>query len=313
MLKKKKIGLVGAGNIGGNVASIMSRLDGVSVVLQDINEGVAKGKALDIGQMNAAMGVDGDVLGTAQMSDLKDSDVVIVTAGLPRGPNMTRGDLLQTNAEIIRSVAKEIKRYAANAFCIVVTNPLDAMVHEFCRIGDFPKNMVVGMAGTLDTARFKYFLAQEFGVSMANVVAMVLGGHGDAMVPLVSGANVSGVGVLEMVKMGMSTPERLDDIVARTRNGGGEIVSLLGNGSAFYAPAFCAAEIAQSFLFDQKKLLPVCANVGGEYGISELFFGVPVIIGAGGVEMVVQLELSKDESEMLRVSVESVCELLKGL
>ena len=304
-----KITLIGSGQIGGTMALLACQKNLGSIVLFDLNIGVAKGKALDIVQAGASVGCDYNVVGTDSYQDIAGSDVVIVTAGMPRKPGMSRDDLLKINADIIQSVAAGVKEYAPNAFVIIVTNPLDAMVGLFQKLTQMPANKVVGMAGVLDSARFKHFLAIEFGVSANCVNACVMGGHGDTMVPIVKYSTINGVPVLDMVKLGFSSVEKINQIVKRTANGGAEIVNLLGNGSAFYAPAFAAIQMAQSYLLDLKQVLPVAAKLNGEYKINDLYIGVPAIIGKNGVEKIIELDLSDEEKIMLEKSVNAVKEL----
>jgi malate dehydrogenase len=303
MAPRKKIALVGAGQIGGTMALMCGQRNLGDVVLVDIMEGVAKGKALDLQQTRGVLQFDVNVTGggTTDYSVIKDADVCIVTAGVPRKPGMSRDDLLKVNLEAITKVAQGIKQYAPGAFVIVVTNPLDSMVYAMYKITGFPKNRVVGMAGVLDTARFQYFVAEAAGCSPQDVVGAVLGGHGDDMVPLVRYCSVSGIPLTKLLDKA-----KLDAIVERTRKGGGEIVALLGTGSAFYAPAAAAVAMAESYLRDQKRTLPCSAFLDGQYGVKGLFVGVPVVIGAGGVERVVELDLNDDEKAMLAKSVESV-------
>ncbi|HEX9400062.1 MAG TPA: malate dehydrogenase [Anaeromyxobacter sp.] len=303
MASRKKIALIGAGQIGGTMALLCGQRNLGDVVLVDIMEGVAKGKALDLQQTRGILKFDVDVTGggTTDYSIIKDADVCIVTAGVPRKPGMSRDDLLKVNLEAITKVAQGIKQYAPGAFVIVVTNPLDSMVYAMHKITGFPKNRVVGMAGVLDTARFQYFVAEAAGASPQDVVATVLGGHGDDMVPVVRYCSVNGIPLTKLLEKG-----KIDAIVERTRKGGGEIVALLGTGSAFYAPAASAVAMAESYLRDQKRTLPCSAFVDGQYGMKGMFVGVPVVIGAGGVEKVVELELNDDERAMLAKSVDSV-------
>ena len=303
MASRKKIALIGAGQIGGTMALLCGQRNLGDVVLVDIMEGVAKGKALDLQQTRGILKFDVDVTGggTTDYSIIKDADVCIVTAGVPRKPGMSRDDLLKVNLEAITKVAQGIKQYAPGAFVIVVTNPLDSMVYAMHKITGFPKNRVVGMAGVLDTARFQYFVADAAGCSPQDVVGAVLGGHGDDMVPLVRYCSVSGIPLTKLLDRA-----KLDALVERTRKGGGEIVALLGTGSAFYAPAASAVAMAESYLRDQKRTLPCSAYLEGQYGVKGVFVGVPVVIGAGGVEKVVELELNDDEKAMLVKSVESV-------
>lgn len=309
--KRKKIALVGAGNIGGTLAHLVLLKRLGDAVLFDINTGVAQGKALDLSQCTPIENIDATITGTSDYADLKDSDVVIVTAGLPRKPGMSRDDLLETNAKIIKSVGAGIKQYCPNAFIICITNPLDVMVEvlqRFCGVAD---NMIVGMAGILDSARFRTFLSWELGVSVDQIQAYVLGGHGDAMVPLTQLSNVAGVTLDTMVKNGTLSQAKLDAIVDRTRKGGGEIVSLLVTGSAFYAPASSAIMMAEAYLFDKKAILPCATKLQvGQYGVTQpLFVGAPVKIGGGGVEGVIEVELNAAEKTNLQVSIDGVIEL----
>ncbi len=303
MAARKKIALIGAGQIGGTMALMCGQRNLGDVVLVDIMEGVAKGKALDLQQTRGILKFDVNVTGggTTDYSIIKDADVCIVTAGVPRKPGMSRDDLLKVNLDAITKVAQGIKQYAPSAFVIVVTNPLDSMVYAMFKITGFPKSRVVGMAGVLDTARFQYFVADAAGCSPQDVVGAVLGGHGDDMVPLVRYCSVSGIPLTKLLDRA-----KLDALVERTRKGGGEIVALLGTGSAFYAPAASAVAMAESYLRDQKRTLPCSAYLEGQYGVKGVFVGVPVVIGAGGVEKVVELELNDDEKAMLVKSVESV-------
>ncbi|HVI74647.1 MAG TPA: malate dehydrogenase [Anaeromyxobacteraceae bacterium] len=303
MASRKKIALVGAGQIGGTLALLAGQKELGDVVLVDIMEGVAKGKALDLQETRGVTKFDVNVIGggTTDYGIVKDADVCIVTAGVPRKPGMSRDDLLKVNLEAISKVAEGIKRNAPNAFVIVVTNPLDSMVYAMYRVTGFAKNRVVGMAGVLDTARFQYFVGEAAGVSPQDVNAMVLGGHGDDMVPLLRYSSVNGVPLTKLIDKA-----KLDAIVERTRKGGGEIVQLLGTGSAFYAPAVSAIAMAESYLRDKKRVLPCSAYLDGQYGVKGLFLGVPVVIGAGGVERVLEVDLDDAEKSMLAKSVESV-------
>ncbi len=303
MAQRKKIALIGAGQIGGTLALLAGQKELGDVVLVDIMEGVAKGKALDLQEARGVAGWDVDVTGggTTDYSVIKDADVCIVTAGVPRKPGMSREDLLKVNLDAITKVAMGIKQYAPGAFVIVITNPLDSMVYAMYKITGFPRNRVVGMAGVLDTARLQYFVGEAAGVSPQDVCAMVLGGHGDDMVPVLRYSSVSGVPLTKLLDKA-----RLEAIVERTRKGGGEIVALLGTGSAFYAPANAAIAMAEAYLRDKKRVLPCSALLEGQYGVKGLFVGVPVVIGAGGVERVLEVDLNDDERAMLAKSVESV-------
>ena len=302
-MSRKKIALIGAGQIGGTMALLSGQRNLGDVVLVDIMEGVARGKALDLQQNRGVLKFDVNVTGggTTDYSIIKDSDVCIVTAGVPRKPGMSRDDLLKVNLEAITKVAQGIKQYAPSAFVVVVTNPLDSMVYAMYKVTGFPKNRVVGMAGVLDTARFQYFVGEAAGVSPQDVNAMVLGGHGDDMVPLLRYSSINGIPLTKFMEQA-----RLDAIVERTRKGGGEIVALLGTGSAFYAPAASAITMAESYLRDQKRVLAASAFLEGQYGVKGLFVGVPVVIGAGGVERIIEIDLNDAEKAMLARSVESV-------
>ena len=309
MIKRNKIALIGAGNIGGTLAHLIGLKDLGDVVILDVNSGTASGKALDIEQSSAVEGFNSNMKGTDNYKDIEDSDVVIVTAGIARKPGMSRDDLLNTNTAIIKSVAEGIKKHAPNAFVIVITNPLDAMVYVMQKVTGFSPNKVVGMAGVLDSSRMSLFLAREFNVSVENVNSFVLGGHGDTMVPLVRYSSVAGIPVPDLIEMGLTTKSKIDEIVQRTRDGGAEIVKLLGNGSAFYAPASSAIAMAESYLKDQRKILPVAAYLNGEYGVKGLYIGVPVIIGRNGVEKIIEVKLNASEVTMFNRSVEAVKKL----
>jgi malate dehydrogenase len=302
-MARRKIALIGAGQIGGTLALLAGQKELGDVVLVDIMEGVAKGKALDLQEMRGVGRFDVNLSGggTTDYSIIKDADVCIVTAGVPRKPGMSRDDLLKVNLEAITKVAQGIKQYAPNAFVIVVTNPLDSMVYAMYKITGFPRNRVVGMAGVLDTARFQYFVAEAAGVSPQDVCALVLGGHGDDMVPLLRYSSIAGVPLTKFIDKA-----KLDAIVDRTRKGGSEIVALLGTGSAFYAPAASAISMAEAYLRDKKRLLPCSALLDGQYGVKGLFVGVPAVIGAGGVERILEVDLNDEEKGTLAKSVESV-------
>lgn len=310
MKKRNKISLIGAGNIGGTLAHLIGLKNLGDVVVLDVNEGVAKGKSLDIEQSSVVEDFDANIIGTSNYADIKDSDVIIVTAGIARKPGMSRDDLIATNSSIITSVAKGIKENAPSAFVIVITNPLDAMVYVMQQVSGLPKNKVVGMAGVLDSSRMSLFLAREFNVSVEDVVACVLGGHGDTMVPLIRYSSVAGIPIPDLIKMNWTTQEKIDQIVQRTRDGGAEIVKLLGTGSAFYAPASSAILMAESYLQDKRRVLPVAANLNGEYGVKDLYIGVPAIIGKNGVEKIVEIQLNKEEQEMFDKSVDAVKKLI---
>ena len=301
-MARTKIGLVGAGNIGGELANLAVSRQLGDVVLFDIppKEGMSKGKALDLEQSTALSGCDASVVGTSNWADMAGADVLIVTAGIPRKPGQSRDDLVGANLPIIRDVANNAKQHCPDAFAIIVSNPLDAMVYEFKNVTGAPREKVVGMAGMLDTSRFSLFLAHELGVSIKDVRTMVLGGHGDSMVPLLSYCTVNGVPIAQLLEK-----EKLDAIVKRTAMGGGEIVKLMGT-SAYYAPAAAAIAMAEAYLKDQKRLVPAAAFLQGEYGFKDLYIGVPVIIGAGGVEKVVEIQLSAEEKAMLQKSADAV-------
>jgi malate dehydrogenase len=305
-MARKKIALVGAGQIGGTLALLAGLKDLGDVVLFDVVEGVPQGKALDIAEAAPVEGFDATYVGTNTYDALKGADVVIVTAGIPRKPGMSRDDLIATNAKVIDTVGKNIKKQCPKAFVIVITNPLDVMVYVMQEASGLPANRVVGMAGVLDSARFRYFLADEFKVSVEDVTAFVLGGHGDSMVPLIRYSTVAGIPVPDLIEMGWTTKEKIDAIVQRTRDGGAEIVNLLKTGSAFYAPASSAIAMAESFLKDKRRVLPCAAMLNGEYGVKGLYVGVPVIIGADGVEKVVEIDLNKAEQAMFDKSVAAV-------
>jgi malate dehydrogenase len=309
----KKIALIGAGQIGGTLAMLSSLKKLGDVVLFDVFEGMAKGKALDLSQMSSLSQSQIRLVGTNDYKEIEGADVCIITAGFPRKPGMSRDDLLQKNLDVIKQVAMGVKTYAKNAFIIMVTNPLDVMVYAFYKLSGFLPNKVVGMAGILDSARFRTFLAQELKVSVQDISAMVLGGHGDDMVPLPRFSTVSGIPITELVTLGLIKQERLDAIIDRTRKGGGEIVELLGNGSAFYAPAYSAIEMAESYLFDQKRILPCASYLNGPYGVFGLFVGVPIVIGNNGVERVIELKLSRDEQAAFDRSKQSVFKIVEEL
>ena len=306
---RNKIALVGSGNIGGTLAHLAAIKELGDVTLFDIAEGIPQGKSLDLAQSGPVESFDSKMIGSNDYKDLKDSDVVIVTAGVARKPGMSRDDLVEINTKVMKQVGKGIKNNCPKAFVICITNPLDAMVGVLQRASGLPTNMVVGMAGVLDSARFRHFLAEEFDVSVSDVTAFVLGGHGDTMVPLARYSAVAGIPVPDLVKMGWSTQEKIDQIVQRTRDGGAEIVGLLKTGSAFYAPASSAIEMADSFLKDKKKLLPCAAYVDGYYDLDGLYVGVPVIIGKNGVERIVEISFTSDEKDMFNNSVSAVKQL----
>ena len=309
-MARNKIALIGAGNIGGTLAHMIGLKELGDVALFDVFGGVAAGKALDLMQSGPVDGFDSVMVGGSDYSAIAGSDVVIVTAGFPRMPGMSRDDLVAKNAEVIASVAEGIKTHCPGAFVIVITNPLDAMVWVMQKKSGLPPHMVVGMAGVLDSARFRLFLAHEFDVSVEDVTAFVLGGHGDTMVPLVRYSTVAGIPVPDLIAMGWTTQEKIDAIVKRTANGGGEIVKLLERGSAFYAPAASAIAMAESFLKDKKRVLPAAAHLSGQYGVKDLYVGVPVVIGAGGVERIVEIKLDASEQAAFDKSCASVQELI---
>jgi len=313
MAERRKISLIGAGNIGGTLAHLVGLKDLGDVVLFDVVDGMPQGKALDLVESSPVEGFDADFKGTNDYKDISGSDVIIVTAGVPRKPGMSRDDLLNINTGIITSVAENIKKYAPDAFVIVITNPLDAMVWVMKEVAGLPANKVVGMAGVLDTARFRYFLSAEFNVSVEDVSAFVLGGHGDTMVPLTRYSTVGGIPLDDLVTMGWTTKEKLDAIVQRTRDGGAEVVALLKTGSAFYAPASAAIQMAESYLKDKKRVLPCAAMLSGQYGVKDLFIGVPAIIGKNGVEKIIEIKLSKDEQAMFDKSVDAVRSLTSAI
>ncbi|MFN3262326.1 MAG: malate dehydrogenase [Pikeienuella sp.] len=308
-MSRPKIALIGAGQIGGTLAHLAGLKEMGDIVLFDIAEGTPQGKALDIAESSPVDGFDAKLKGANSYADIAGADVCIVTAGVPRKPGMSRDDLLGINLKVMKAVGEGIAEHAPGAFVICITNPLDAMVWALREFSGLPKHMVCGMAGVLDSARFRYFLAEEFEVSVKDVTAFVLGGHGDTMVPLTRYSTVAGIPLPDLVKMGWTTQEKLDAIVQRTRDGGAEIVALLKTGSAFYAPAASAIEMAEAFLKDQKRVLPCAAWVEGAYGLDGMYVGVPTIIGAGGVEKVIDIKLDKAEQEMMDKSVNAV----KGL
>ncbi len=308
-MARPKIALIGAGQIGGTLAHLAAIKELGDVVLFDISEGTPQGKALDIAESGPSEGFDAVMKGSNDYADIAGADVCIVTAGVPRKPGMSRDDLLGINLKVMKSVGEGIGKYAPNAFVICITNPLDAMVWALQQFSGLPVEKVVGMAGVLDSARFRHFLSVEFNVSMKDVTAFVLGGHGDTMVPLSRYSTVAGIPLPDLVEMGWTTQEKLDAIIQRTRDGGAEIVGLLKTGSAFYAPATSAIEMAEAYLKDQKRLLPCAAYVKGAFGLDGMYVGVPTIIGAGGIEKVVDIKLNKDEQVMFDKSVDAV----KGL
>jgi malate dehydrogenase len=309
-MARSKIALIGAGQIGGTLAHLAGLKELGDVVLFDIAEGIPQGKALDLVESSPVDGFDSRMAGTNSYEAIEGADVCIVTAGVPRKPGMSRDDLLGINLKVMEQVGAGIKKYAPNAFIICITNPLDAMVWALQKACGLPRHMVVGMAGVLDSARFRYFLADEFDVSVEDVTAMTLGGHGDDMVPLVRYSTVAGIPLPDLVKMKWTTQKRIDDIVERTRKGGGEIVNLLKTGSAFYAPAASGIAMAESYLRDKKRVLPCAAWLNGQYGVKDLYVGVPVVIGAKGIERIVEVELNKAERAMFEKSVTAVMSLV---
>ncbi|HEX9932191.1 MAG TPA: malate dehydrogenase [Allosphingosinicella sp.] len=309
-MARKKIALIGAGMIGGTLAHLAAVREMGDIVLVDVAEGIPQGKALDLAQAGPVEGYDARLTGTNDYADIAGADVCIVTAGVARKPGMSRDDLLGINLKVMKAVGEGIRTHALDSFVICVTNPLDAMVWALREFSGLPHSQVVGMAGVLDSARFRHFLAEEFGVSVEDVTAFVLGGHGDTMVPIPAYSTVGGIPIPDLIKMGWSSQERIDAIVQRTRSGGGEIVALLKTGSAFYAPATAALEMAESFLKDKKRLLPSAAYLTGQYGVNDLYVGVPVVIGAGGVEKIVEIELDETARANFAVSVDAVKELL---
>ncbi len=308
-MARKKIALIGGGNIGGTLALLAGLKELGDITIFDVVEGLPQGKALDMAQAGAVEGYDAKLKGTQDYADIAGSDVIIVTAGVARKPGMSRDDLLGINIKVMQAVGAGIKQHAPNAFVICITNPLDAMVWVLREVCGLPHNKVVGMAGVLDSARFRHFLAEEFNVSVNDVNAFVLGGHGDTMVPLIRYSAVAGIPVPDLIKMGWSTQEKIDKIVQRTRDGGAEIVALLKTGSAFYAPASSAIEMAESYLKDKRRVLPCAAWLTGQYGVKNMYVGVPVVIGANGVEKVVEIQFNADEQKMFDHSANAV----KGL
>lgn len=309
-MARKKIALIGAGMIGGTLAHLAAMRELGDIVLFDIAEGIPEGKALDIAQAGPIDDFDSTLKGTSDYADIAGADVCIVTAGVARKPGMSRDDLLGINLKVMKSVGEGIKKHAPDSFVICITNPLDAMVWALREFSGLPPEKVVGMAGVLDSARFRHFLADEFKVSVEDVTAFVLGGHGDTMVPVVAYSTVAGIPIPDLIKMGWTTSEKIDAIVKRTRGGGGEIVALLKSGSAYYAPATSAIAMAESYLKDKKRVLPCAAHLTGQYGVDNLYVGVPVVIGAGGVERIVEIELDAEAKNNFDVSVDAVRELL---
>ena len=308
-MTKPKISLIGSGQIGGTLAHLIALKELGDVVLFDVAEGIAKGKALDLSQSTAIDGLNVSITGTNNYNDTSNSDVIIITAGVPRKPGMTRDDLLGINLKIIKQVADGIKDTSPNAFVICITNPLDVIVMALQKYSGLPKNKVIGMAGVLDTSRFKFFLSQELNVPISEVDSFVLGGHGDTMVPVPNRTTVSGKPLLDFVKEGKISEEKLNEIIDRTRNGGAEVVKLLETGSAFYGPAASGIEMAESYLKNLKKTLPCAAHLNGQYGVKDLYVGVPVVIGSNGIEEVVELALDDEEKRYFDISIDAVKEL----
>jgi len=311
-MKRNKIALIGGGQIGGTLAHLAGLKELGDVVIFDIVKGIPQGKALDLAEASPVSPYNVDLKGSNNYSAIKDSDVVIVTAGVPRKPGMSRDDLLSINLKVMSDVGAGIKKYCPKAFVICITNPLDAMVWALQKFSGVKPNMIVGMAGVLDSARFRYFLSQEFNVSVEDVTAFVLGGHGDSMVPLARYSTVSGIPLPDLVKMGWTTQKKLNDIIQRTRDGGAEIVGLLKTGSAFYAPAASAIEMADSYLKDKKRVLPCAAHLSGEYKIKDMYVCVPVVIGAKGVERILEISLNSRETKMFKDSIASVKSLMRA-
>jgi malate dehydrogenase len=311
-MARKKIALVGAGQIGGTLALLAGLKELGDIVLIDVTEGVPEGKALDLYELSPVEGFDSKLTGGTDYSLIAGADVVIVTAGVPRKPGMSRDDLIGINTGIVKAAGENIKKHAPNAFVIVITNPLDVMVWVMQQVTGFPTNKVVGMAGVLDGSRFRTFLAMEFGVSVEDVYACVLGGHGDSMVPMMRYSTVAGIPLPDLIKMGWTTKEKLDQIVQRTRDGGAEIVKLLKTGSAFYAPAASAIAMAESYLKDKKRILPCAAFLSGQYGVKDMYVGVPCVIGEKGVEKIVEMQLNAEEKAMFDASVKAVTELMEA-
>ena len=309
-MKRNKIALIGSGQIGGTLAHLVGLKELGDIVLFDIADGIPQGKALDIAESSPISTFDTNIIGTSSYEDIKDADVCIVTAGVPRKPGMSRDDLLSINLRVMKSVGDGIKKYAPNSFVICITNPLDAMVWALQKYSGLSPENVVGMAGVLDSGRFAYFLAEEFNVSVKDVQTFVLGGHGDTMVPLVRYSTVGGIPIPDLVKMGWSSQKKIDQIVQRTRDGGAEIVALLKTGSAFYAPAASAINMAESYLRDQKRIIPCAANLSGQYGFKDIYVGVPTIIGNKGVEKIIEINLNEIEKLNFSKSIESVKNLI---
>ena len=313
MIKRKKVALIGAGNIGGMVAYLSRLRDLGDVVLLDTNDGLAKGKALDMAESSPIGRYQGEIFGTNNYADIENADAIVVTAGVARKPGMSRDDLINTNVNIIKEIAGNIKKYAPNAFVIVVTNPLDVMVLAMYKYSNLSDNMIIGMAGILDAARFSYFIAKELSISVNNVNSLVLGGHGDMMLPLIRYSSVGGVSIADLIKIGMIAQDKVDEIIERTRKGGEEIVGLLKTGSAYYAPAESAVLMLDSYLNDRRLILPCSAYLKGEYGVHDLFVGVPVVIGKNGVEKIIELQLTKEENDIFNNSVKLIKNLVSSI
>jgi malate dehydrogenase len=311
-MARKKLAMIGSGMIGGTLAHIAAQKELGDVVLFDIAEGIPEGKALDIAESSPVDGYDSALKGTQDYKDIEGADVCIVTAGVPRKPGMSRDDLLGINLKVMKAVGEGIRQYAPNALVICITNPLDAMVWALQKFSGLPHNKVIGMAGILDSSRFRYFLAEEFNVSVESVTAFVLGGHGDTMVPLIRYSTVAGIPLPDLIEMGWTTQERIDAIVDRTRKGGGEIVALLKTGSAYYAPAASAIQMAESYIKNKKVVVPCAAHLTGQYGQDQLYVGVPIVIGADGCERIVEVNLNDDEKAMFDHSVGAVKELMEA-
>ena len=310
-MKRNKIALIGSGQIGGTLAHLAGLKELGDIVLFDIADGIPQGKALDIAESSPISSFDSNIIGTSKYEDISDADVCIVTAGVPRKPGMSRDDLLSINLKVMKSVGEGIKKYAPNSFVICITNPLDAMVWALQKFSTLPAENVVGMAGVLDSGRFAYFLSQEFNVSVKDVQTFVLGGHGDTMVPLLRYSTVGGIPIPDLIEMGWSSQKKMDEIVQRTRDGGAEIVALLKTGSAYYAPAASAINMADSYLKDQKRVIPCASYLTGQYGYSDIYVGVPTVIGNKGVEKIIEINLDETEKINFSKSVESVQKLIQ--
>ncbi|MDG7056280.1 MAG: malate dehydrogenase [Wolbachia endosymbiont of Meromenopon meropis] len=312
-IKRKKISLIGAGNIGGTLAHIIALKGLGDVILLDIIDGIPQGKALDIAESSSTDGFNINISGTNRYEDIKDSDAIIITAGTARKAGMSRNDLLQINAKVMEEVSKNIKKYSPNAFIIVITNPLDAMVSVVHKFLGTSTHMIVGMGGVLDSSRFRYFLADELNISVEDISAFVLGGHGDTMIPLINCTSVAGIPLAKIIDMGLITKKKIDEIINRTRNGGKEVVDLLKSGSAYYAPASSAIYMLESYLKDKRRIIPCSAYLNGEYGVKDLFIGVPVIIGRNGVEKILEVNMEDSQQKAFNQSVKTVKELLASI